>query len=126
MFSIPPSSRLRSLLGRIGVSFVFLSFGTWEIIQPDYWTAFIPSFLAHVGTPALLVRMHGIVLSLLGLGILLEFYVWFFAFIGTLVMLEIVIGLWLDSGFTDIFVRDAGILLFTASLIFEGPHRSSS
>ncbi|KKR45154.1 MAG: hypothetical protein UT80_C0042G0006 [Parcubacteria group bacterium GW2011_GWC1_40_13] len=33
-------------------------------------------------------------------------------------MIQIVLSLWLASGFSDLFVRDAVILIFAVSLVF--------
>ncbi len=109
---------MQNLVSRLGVVFIFVSFGIWEIINPGYWTAFVPQIALMFGDPILLVKIHGLVLTIIGLGILSGFYLRYFAIAGALLMLEIVITLFTESGWSDILVRDIGILLFTISLIF--------
>lgn len=104
---------------RFGIFFLFLSFGIWEIIDPNYWLGFAPSFIAKSANALLLVKIHGIALSIIGAGIFFSRrHLKFFAIPATLIMFQIVVSLWLASGFTDLLVRDIAILIFTASLMF--------
>ena len=104
---------------RFGIFFLFLTFGIWEIIDPSYWIGFAPSFVAKSNLALLLVKIHGIILSIIGAGIFLSRkYVRFFAALSALMMLQIVVSLWLASGFSDLLVRDIAILIFAASLMF--------
>lgn len=108
----------RTLVARIGVSFVFLVFGVWEIIQPGYWTGFVPRFLESLDL-FLLVRFHGIILLIIGTGILSGFYIKKFAIAASLILLSIIFSLLVNFGFNDIVVRDIVILLFVSTLLFE-------
>ena len=106
------------IIARFGVLFIFLTFGIWEIIDPNYWIGFAPSFVAKTTNVLLLIKIHGIVLSVIGMGIFFSRYVKFFAFLATIIMLQIIVSLWLASGFSDLLVRDISILIFTISLMF--------
>lgn len=106
------------IIARFGIFFIFITFGIWEIIDPSYWLGFAPSFIAKFANALLLIKIHGIALSLVGLGILFNKRTKLFAFLSTLIMLQIVISLWLASGFTDFLARDIAILIFSVSLLF--------
>lgn len=106
------------IIARFGIFFIFLTFGIWEIIDPSYWLGFAPSFVAKFSNTLLLIKIHGVILSIVGLGIFFSKRTKLFAFLSTLIMLQIVVSLWLASGFTDLFVRDIAILIFSVSLLF--------
>ncbi len=105
------------LAGSIAV--VFLSFGIWELIDPSYWSAFVPAFVAQSFNVLLIVRMHGVVLALLGVWLLTDRYMQPAAILSALVLVEIVVSLLIESGFTDLFVRDLGLLLAAGALIAD-------
>lgn len=109
---------IRNLLSRFGVGFIFITIGLWELIQPEYWSSFVPKFMASILDPIFLVRGHGAVLLLLGLGILVGFYLRQLSIIGCLIMAEIILSLLLTLGFNDIAVRDITIFFFVATLAF--------
>ena len=110
---------LHYFIGRIALAFIFMTFGVWEIIQPGYWTAFVPQFALAFASPFTLIMIHGAVLVILGLGlILLPRYRRIIASISALVLLIIIVTIVTSSGFSDILVRDMTIFLFTLSLIF--------
>lgn len=106
------------IIARFGIFFLFLTFGIWEVIDPNYWIGFAPSLIVKSVNVPLLIKIHGIILSIIGAGIFFSRHVKFFAFWATLIMLQIVVSLWFASGFTDMLVRDIAILIFGASLIF--------
>lgn len=106
------------IIARFAILFLFLTFGIWEIIDPSYWVGFAPAFIAKSANALLMVKIHGIVLSIIGAGIFFSKYVKFFAFLATVAMIQIVVSLWLASGFSDLIVRDIAILIFAVSLMF--------
>jgi len=109
----------RKLITRIGISFIFVIFGVWEIVQPGYWSGFVPRFLKDFVDLSLAVQIHGATLLALGLGVLSGFQTKKFGIASTLVMASIVFSLILNFGFSDILIRDVVILLFASTLIFE-------
>lgn len=113
------SGRIRHYLVIGAASFIFLIFGVWELINPQYWVGFVPQFLLTF-YPTILVIIHGIVLTFLGIWIATGKWLRIAAIVGTLVMAQIVISLLVLSGFSDLLVRDVTILLFILSLVFEG------
>lgn len=107
------------ILTRFGIFFLFLTFGIWEIIDPGYWIGFAPSFIVKSVSALLMVKIHGIILSIIGAGIFFSRrHLKFFAILASLIMIQIVGSLWLASGFTDLLVRDIAILIFAVSLVF--------
>ena len=109
---------IRHYINIVAVAFLFLVFGIWELINPQYWQGFVPSILYSLNI-TLLIMIHGAVLSLLGIWILIGKWLKIAAIVGTLVMAQIVMSLIISSGFSDIVVRDFTILLFVLSLAFE-------
>lgn len=109
----------RKLITRIGISFIFITFGIWELIQPGYWTGFVPKFLKDFIDVSLAVQIHAVTLLILGLGVLSGYETKKFGIASTLIMGSIVFSLILNFGFSDILVRDIVILLFASTLIFE-------
>lgn len=109
----------RKLITRIGIAFLFITFGIWEIVQPGYWSGFVPRFLKNFIDILFAVQVHGIVLLILGLGVLSGYQTKKFGIASTLIMLSIATSLILNFGFSDILVRDIVILLFASTLIFE-------
>ena len=107
------------IIARFGIFFLFLTFGIWEIIDPNYWIGFAPSFIAESANALLMIKIHGIVLSIIGAGIFFSGrHVKFFSILSAVIMIQIVLSLWFVSGFSDLFVRDVAILIFAVSLVF--------
>lgn len=102
-------------LARLALAVTFLGFGLWEIIAPNLWTMYLPEFLKEF-YPQQLVLVHGILLTVTALGVLSGYYARFFTGLAVLLLLEVTGGIWIQEGFTEIFIRDMGLLLFASSL----------
>lgn len=109
----------RNLVTKIGIAFIFVTFGIWEIIDPGYWSGFVPRFIEGLIDTSLAVRIHGVVLLILGIGVLSGIQTRKFGFAATLIMASIVLSLIINFGFSDILVRDIVILLFASTLVLE-------
>jgi len=108
----------RTYLSRSAVTFVFAVFGAWEVVQPGYWSAYVPGVLS--GLPVLkLVQFHGLTLVLVGAALLMDEYVRPAAVLASLIMLEVTSGILLGSGFNSVLVRDVTILLLTLSVLVD-------
>ena len=107
------------LLGQLAIAFCFLSFGIWETIAPNIWTVYVPAFMSAMVDAKMLVFVHGIALSIIGLGVLSGFYRAFFLGLAVLVMLEITTSLIFEEGFTDTLIRDGAILLFILGMFVD-------
>lgn len=111
-------NNLRHILTRLAIAVLFVGFGAWEIIQPGYWIAFVPPQLASLGAITL-VTVHGVILLAIGLAVMLGIYLRIAAVLAALVMIEIMATLVFESGFTDLVIRDAVVLLLAVSMVFD-------
>lgn len=100
------------LVMRVFLGFVLLWFGISEILDPKYWSGYVPGVIEKIYPLNLdmLVQIHGLVLFLLSLALFFRFYIRFSGFIVFLVLLSIIFGLIASAGFNEIVVRDIGIL----------------
>lgn len=111
---------IRHYLTIYAAAFIFLVFGIWEIVNPQYWNSFVPAFVSNFFSSVnLLVQVHGIILTLIGSFLILDFKRKIAAALGTLVMLDIVFSLLFESGFSSLLIRDTVITIFVLSLFFD-------
>ncbi len=98
------------VIARLGLALVFAGFGFWELTQPSQWAGYVPPFVAaHV--PAIpLVLVHGWLLLMLGVSLLIDFRPEVAIWVAVGVMIEIVLGLLVTSGFSTTLLRDLGLL----------------
>jgi uncharacterized membrane protein YphA (DoxX/SURF4 family) len=111
--------KLPRQLERFGLAFCFASIGIWEIVDPVYWFGYLPSFAMKLGDPALLVRVHGVFLTLVAAAVLLGLYLRIASGIAVLMLLEIVAALALESGFSEILLRDVAILALAGAIFAD-------
>ena len=112
------------LVERAGLAFCFLSIGVWEVVRPEYWFGYMPSFLMGHVDMGLLVRFHGVILCLVGAAVLAGIYLRIASGAAVLMLLAIVGGLAVESGFSEIFLRDVAILALACAVFlhtFERP-----
>ena len=109
----------RHVLMRIGLAFVFISIGIWEIVQPSYWGMYVPPFLSAIIATNTFLEIHGSVLVVVGIAILLGAYLRIASALAVVIMLSIVISLIYYFGFNDIMIRDVAILMLAAALFFD-------
>ncbi len=117
------TATLARVFSRIGLAFCFISFGAWEVARPPYWVSYVPSFVASFANPLVLVRIHGVILAVLGLLVLFGLMRRIATLFSVLMMFEITISLLVGSGFTEIFVRDVTILFLAISLMVDAWRR---
>ncbi|MGB2695115.1 MAG: hypothetical protein WBD55_08000 [Dehalococcoidia bacterium] len=115
---------VRHLAMRLAVAFVLAYFGLQELHNPSDWKVFVPHIIAHraPGGANDLVIVHGFLLVLASVtvatGILyIVGVVLAFGMLG-----EVCLGLWLDSGFTDLLVRDIGLFGLAVALAVDPVH----
>jgi hypothetical protein len=104
------------MIERFGLAFCFLSIGIWEIVQPDYWFGYVPSFAMALGDMGLMVRLHGVVLTVIGAAVLFGIRLRIASGLAALMLLQIVAALALESGFSEIFLRDVAILALACAV----------
>ncbi len=103
---------------RISLAVILVGFGAWEIIQPRYWVGFVPPQITFA-SPTLLVMLHGTVMLVVGLAVLTGFYLRIAAVLSVLIMIEVIAGLLIESGFTDLIIRDIVVLLLAVALFYD-------
>ncbi len=117
---------IRHYLTVYASAFIFIVFGLWEIINPIYWSGFVPSFISKFfSNIGLLVQIHGIILTLIGICFVFGFKRKVASVFGTLIMLDIVFSLFIESGFSDLLVRDLVITILIASIFFDDYKKSN-
>jgi hypothetical protein len=98
------------LIGRLGLAAVLGGFGVWELVAPAEWSGYVPHLLAaHLPTVPL-VLAHGWLLLMVGMALLIDFLPGVAVWVAVGVMGEVVVGLLVTSGFSDILLRDLGLL----------------
>jgi hypothetical protein len=103
---------VRHLAMRLGLGFVMCWFGVQELRSPSEWAVFVPSFVTDISPVAVndLVLLHGFLLVLAAASVVLGLLYLPGAVLGVGLIAEILFGLWIDSGFNDLVVRDIGLL----------------
>ncbi len=109
---------IRHLLTRIAISFVFFTFGVWEILEPHYWSTLIPLHFSAYGGPTTLALLHGVLLLVVGAMILAGFYLRIAAILATLIMISITLDISL-VGLSSVLLRCIGLTIFTLSMVFD-------
>jgi hypothetical protein len=107
---------LSLFLARLGVVFCFVAFGIWELQAPDIWSTYVPGYMAAIAPLTLLVQIHGVVLLVIALGVLSGVWPRLWTLLATLVLAELCLVVFEGEGFSDVFVRDVSLLLFSAAL----------
>ncbi len=110
---------IRKYLTNYSLALIFIVFGIWELVNPVYWSGFVPALISNFLGNIMIVRVHGLVLAAIGVALAVGYKIKLASAIGTLVMLGIVISLYIEAGFTTILVRDFVIMCFTASIFFD-------
>lgn len=106
------------LIMRLFLAFVYLWFGIAEILNPRYWSGYVPQMVREfLPIPILsLVQGHGAILAFLGLCFLFRFQLRYTGVLAMLVLLSIIGGLISMNGFDEIVVRDIGLFGLALSI----------
>lgn len=106
------------LVMRTFLGFVFAWFGISEVLNPRYWSGYVPQVLREIlPIPILpLVQGHGAVLTFLAICFLFRFKLRYTGILAMLVLLSIIGGLISMNGFDEIVVRDIGIFGLAVSI----------
>ncbi len=95
--------------GRVLLGLVLAWFGYHELVQPGLWTGYVPVFAPTSGITVVLVLIHGWVLLMLAVALVAGVATRLAAALAALVLLEIVIGLAVTGGLSDLTLRDVGV-----------------
>jgi uncharacterized membrane protein YphA (DoxX/SURF4 family) len=96
--------------GRILLGLVLAWFGYHELVRPALWTGYVPVFAPTSSVAIVLVLIHGWVLLMLAVALVAGVATRVAAAVASLVLLEIVIGLAVTGGLSDLTLRDVGVL----------------
>ena len=91
------------------LGFVVAWFGSNEILAPQEWVTFAPPFLGSGALVVSLVVVHGVVLVSCALLLFFKVYRRIAAAVLALVFVEVVLDLVMQTGLSDIAVRDIGL-----------------
>jgi uncharacterized membrane protein YphA (DoxX/SURF4 family) len=110
--------RFAPVINRVGVSLVFLWFGSQQILHSDAWVSFIPSWATSLSGLSTLTLLHinGAFEIVFGLCLFAGYFTRVSALLLALHMLDIIFIV----GYTSIGVRDFGIFIATASVFIYG------
>lgn len=99
------------LVMRVFLGFVLLWFGVNELMDPRYWSGYVPPLVLQFFpfSVNVFVQGHGVVLSLLGLALFFKIHMRITGFVIMGVLLSIISGLIMIDGFNEIVVRDIGL-----------------
>lgn len=110
-------SKYTPMIARYGVSFVFLVFGIWQIVNPESWLGYLPHFAFGFGiNPLTLLILNGIFDLIIGISLATGIFLRFFSVLGVIHLLGIEITL----GFNDILIRDIAIMIVLFSVFLKG------
>lgn len=114
------SLRISHLILRLSLAIVFLWFGIDKFFHPAYWAnAWMPDFVINFGayfhiSVNALVYSIGIIELLVGISLVSNMFIDFFALIAIVLLVSISIF----YGFNEVLVRDIGIIGGLLALIF--------
>ncbi len=97
-------------VARILLGAVLLWFGYHELTAPLAWTGYVPVLHPNSSISQLLVLAHGWLLFLLGVALVAGIAPRLSALVAAVLLFEIVISLAATGGFSDLVLRDVGVL----------------
>jgi uncharacterized membrane protein YphA (DoxX/SURF4 family) len=127
-------SRLRGVAGsaaadwaptvsRVLLGLVLAWFGYHELVRPGQWTGYVPVLSPSSPVAVILVLVHGWVLLMLAAALIAGIAPRVAAAIAAVTLTEIVISLLASGGWSDLVVRDVGVLGLAISLTGSARHR---
>lgn len=117
------ASTLARRLDTAALTFCFLAFGLWELVDPSYWTAYLPHGIDTSAAAVPLVFVHGIILSVCGIGVMTNRWMTLWLGLSTALLLEVTVTVWFVIGYGDVFIRDVSLTLFAAAMLAR--HRAA-
>ncbi|MER3581548.1 MAG: hypothetical protein C4347_01735 [Patescibacteria group bacterium] len=101
------------------LGFVFLVFGIWQILNPNYWSAYLPLFLRNFD-PNLLFRINGVFNLIVGFSLILNIYPLIFSLLASFHLIGVIFSIGL---FNEIAIRDLGLLLLAIAIFIDNYKR---
>lgn len=104
---------------RVGLSLVFLWFGSQQLMDAEAWSGLIPSSIVSISgiNAVTFVYLNGVFEIIFGLCLLIGF----FTRISALLLALHLFGIMFTVGYNDVGVRDFGLFLATVSIFLHGP-----
>ena len=97
-------------VARVLLGLVLAWFGYHELVQPSLWTGYVPVVPASSGAAVVLVLAHGWLLLVLAVALIAGIGTRAAAAVAAVLLLEIVAGLTVTGGLSDLTLRDVGVL----------------
>jgi uncharacterized membrane protein YphA (DoxX/SURF4 family) len=111
---------------RWSLGVVLAWFAAQQLYDPGDWTHFVPVFLADAGLPeTALIRLHGLLLLVSGLGLLAGTLVRQAAGLAAFILVQIIAALAIDGGEGNLIARDVGLLGLALALVFDPTQASA-
>jgi uncharacterized membrane protein YphA (DoxX/SURF4 family) len=98
-------------------------FGYHELVRPGQWTGYVPVLSPGSPVAVILVLAHGWVLLMLAAALIAGIAPRVSAAIAAVTLTEIVISLLASGGWSDLVMRDVGVLGLAVSLTGSARHR---
>ena len=106
---------------RIGMSLVFLWFGTQQLLNPLQWIGFVPNWASSIAPLNTIVLANGWTEAILGLALIVGFQVR----VVSLLLAIHLFGIALSLRLTPVGVRDFGLSIATFSIFLHGKDKWS-
>ncbi|GBD34784.1 hypothetical protein HRbin35_00535 [bacterium HR35] len=97
------------------LGFVFFVFGVWQILNPGYWTAYLPKFLTFIASENFF-RINGTFNLIVGLGLIFNIYPLIFSALAIFHLLGVIFTLGL---YNDIAIRDLVLLILALGIFLD-------
>jgi RES domain-containing protein len=114
-------SAIRHLVMRLALAFALGWFGVQELHNPSDWGVFVPNVIAHHYPHAVnsLVILHGFLLTLASVSVFFGLAYFAGSALAAALLGEVVIGLWLGGGVSDLVIRDIGLFGLAAAVAVD-------
>ena len=104
---------------RIAISLVFIWFGINQIISPNNFMEYLPSFILLSTYAKTFIYLNGIFELILGAFLILGLFTRITALVLGINLIGIILGL----GYNDVAVRDFGLMLVTLAIFLGGKYK---
>ncbi|MBX4212179.1 DoxX family protein [Candidatus Pacearchaeota archaeon] len=103
---------------RIGISLVFLWFGSQQILHASDWVTWLPSFINSLPMqPTTFVLFNGTFEVILGVLLILGI----FTRVAAALLAIHLLGIAFSIGYNDVAIRDFGLFMACVAIFFYGP-----
>jgi len=104
---------------RLGLGLVFFLIGLDQLSKPDNWLSWLPQFITQISPPQTLILAIGIFNIIVGALLILGLFTKLASLLAGLHLLGII----LTAGYSDITIRDMGLLFAAIAIFLNGPDK---